>query len=91
MRPSVEAEDMTPAPAVRCSSCRFAWNSATMAEGLRLLGSCPKCGGGLEFRGGEAAVERFDRGVTPVPTPVPVPAAAAAGKAPHLVLCIPRR
>jgi len=74
---------MTPAPAVRCSACQFAWNSATMAEGLRLLGSCPRCGGELEFRGGEQAAERFDRG-----TPVP---AAPAKTAPHLVLGIPRR
>ena len=86
MQLSVEAEDMTPAPAVRCSSCQFAWNSATMAEGLRLLGSCPKCGGELEFRGGEAAAERFDRTDTPAPA-----AAAKADKAPHLVLGIPRR
>ena len=88
MHISVEAEDMTPAPAVRCSSCQFAWNSATMAEGLRLLGSCPKCGGELEFRGGEAPVERFDRAGTPAPAPG---VAAGAGKAPHLVLGIPRR
>jgi len=86
MQLSVEAEAMTPAPAVRCSSCQFAWNSATMAEGLRLLGSCPKCGGALEFRGGEAAVERFDRATAPAPEPT-----VAAGTAPHLVLGIPRR
>ncbi|HEV3002705.1 MAG TPA: hypothetical protein VGW75_18355 [Solirubrobacteraceae bacterium] len=48
-----------------------------MAEGLRLLGSCPKCGGVLEF--GSRAPEppraaRFD-----------------SDKAPHLVLGIPRR
>lgn len=59
-----------------------------MAEGLRLLGSCPKCGGALEFRGGEAAVgERFDRAASPVAASAP----AAARKAPHLVLGIPRR
>jgi hypothetical protein len=53
-----------------------------MADGLRLLGSCPKCGGELLFAGdapperpaGEAE-ERFD----------------AARTAPHLVLGIPRR
>ena len=79
----VEAGPMNPSPAVRCSSCHFAWNSAAMADGLRLLGSCPKCSGELEFRDGEgdpARDERFDR------TPAAAPAAA-----PHLVLGIPRR
>jgi hypothetical protein len=53
-----------------------------MADGLRLLGSCPKCGGELLFaadapaepRAAEAE-ERFSGGST----------------APHLVLGIPRR
>ncbi len=86
MPSDVEAGPMTPEPAVRCSSCQFAWNSAAMAEGLRLLGSCPKCGGALEFRGGEAAVaERFDRGATAAG------ASPRTEKAPHLVLGIPRR
>lgn len=72
-----EAESMTPAPAVRCCSCVAVWNSAAMADGLRLLGSCPKCGGSLEFRSEMPSVERFDRGESAV--------------APHLVLGIPRR
>ena len=79
---NVEPSHMTSVPAVSCSECQFAWNSAAMAEGLRLLGSCPKCGGELRFasdfpaaqRNSEAA-ERF----APAPT------------APHLVLGIPRR
>jgi len=54
-----------------------------MAEGLRLLGSCPKCGGELIFAGDVAAA------------PEPVPAAEErfrpAETAPHLVLGIPRR
>jgi hypothetical protein len=82
MPSDVEAAHMTPEPAVRCSSCRFAWNSATMAEGLRLLGSCPKCGGRLEFRGDASPAERFDRSAEP---------AVEAATAPHLVLGIPRR
>lgn len=69
-------------PAVRCSSCEFAWNSAAMAEGLRLLGSCPKCGGGLEFRQEPAG----DRGPL-----LSVPRATRLVSAPHLVLGIPRR
>ena len=76
----VEAEHMTPAPAVRCRSCEFAWNSAAMADGLRLLGSCPKCGGELEFRG-----------ETPAPAPERFDRSADAAPAPHLVLGIPRR
>ncbi len=73
-----ECRDMTPAHLVRCTSCEFAWNSATMAEGLRLLGSCPKCGGELHFRDDAHEAERFER---------PAPASTA----PHLVLGIPRR
>jgi len=69
-------------PAVRCASCAFAWNSAAMADGLRVLGSCPKCGGGLEFRGDPLAGD--DRGA--------VAAVQSRGRlAPHLVLGIPRR
>lgn len=67
-------------PAVTCSSCDRRWNSASMAEGLRLLGHCPRCGGALSF-GDE------------VSTP-PMAAAApedAAALAPHLVLGLPQR
>jgi hypothetical protein len=70
-------------PAVRCTSCAFAWNSAAMAEGLRLIGSCPKCGGDLEFR----------EPLTEVPgEPGAAPVTDQDGRvAPHLVLGIPRR
>jgi hypothetical protein len=78
-----ESEHMSPAPAVRCSGCEFKWNSPAMAEGLRLLGSCPKCSGELVF-------------AEPPAADAPAPAAAerftpARDKAPHLVLGIPRR
>jgi hypothetical protein len=64
--------------AVRCAGCGFTWNTAVMAEGLRLLGACPKCRGELEFRAG-------------VPAPAAVePAPADAAAAPHRVLGIPR-
>jgi predicted nucleic acid-binding Zn-ribbon protein len=66
-------------PAVSCTGCGFHWNSAAMAEGLRLLGSCPKCGGVLSF-GTEA----------PAP-PTAGRTARAEADAPHLVLGIPRR
>ena len=36
-------------PAARCTDCAFEWRSAAMAEGLRLIGACPRCGGALEF------------------------------------------
>jgi hypothetical protein len=61
--------------AARCRACGFTWNTPAMAEGLRVLGCCPKCKGELEFgTRGQAAPER---------TP-------AAADAPHLVLGIPR-
>ena len=78
MHANDEGVDMQRTPAVSCSGCGFAWNSATMAEGLRLLGSCPKCGGGLAFASDAPAApgaSRFD----------------VTGQAPHLVLGIPRR
>jgi hypothetical protein len=62
--------------AVRCTGCGFTWNTPAMAEGLRVLGACPKCKGGLEFR--EDA---------PAPAPERAPDASAA---PHMVLGIPR-
>jgi hypothetical protein len=67
-------------PAVTCTSCERSWNSASMAEGLRLLGRCPRCNGTLNF-----AQDSAD-----------APAARVIGDgraemAPHLVLGIPRR
>jgi hypothetical protein len=64
--------------AVRCRDCRFTWNTATMAEGLRVLGACPRCKGELEFRDDAPAAPAAD-----------APRAARAD-APHLVLGIPR-
>ncbi|MCW2995702.1 MAG: hypothetical protein JWQ18_3197 [Conexibacter sp.] len=65
--------------AVRCTSCEFTWNTQGMADGLRVLGACPKCKGELEFRDAAATA----------------PASAASAQtevaaAPHLVLGIPR-
>lgn len=65
-------------PAARCLDCSFAWHSPLMADGLRLLGSCPKCGGTLEFAPAPAAADT-------------APAEGASGLAPHLVLGVPRR
>ena len=64
-------------PPVVCESCDFAWHSARMVEGLRLLGSCPRCGGGLHF--------------TEPPAPAPEDdERAGAGDEPHLILGLPR-
>ena len=68
-------------PAVTCSGCQRAWNSASMAEGLRLLGACPRCGGELLFAADESAESALGR-LTPED---------AVAVAPHLVLGIPRR
>ena len=73
---------MSHSPAVSCHGCGFAWNSAAMAEGLRLLGSCPKCGGELAFHDRTAAEARVVRAS---------PSVADRTRAPHLVLGIPRR
>ena len=81
-----EGAGMSPAPLVSCSGCGFSWNSATMAEGLRLLGSCPKCDSELVFREVDPREDRF---TSSEPTLDQVTAAAAT--APHLVLGIPRR
>jgi hypothetical protein len=65
--------------AVRCTGCAFTWNTPAMAEGLRVLGSCPKCRGELEFR--DAA---------PAPPTASDARAADVSAAPHMVLGIPR-
>jgi ssDNA-binding Zn-finger/Zn-ribbon topoisomerase 1 len=65
--------------AVRCTDCRFTWNTPAMAEGLRVLGVCPKCKGELEFGSREFANAR-----------PPAADVAVGAAAPHLVLGIPR-
>lgn len=80
MPSNAEAVLMERTPAVNCSSCGFAWHSAAMAEGLRLLGSCPKCSGELRFRD-----------EVPEPHVARTAPADAGDRAPHLVLGIPRR
>ena len=68
-------------PAVTCLSCERSWNSASMAEGLRLLGACPRCNGELCFAADERAASALSR-MSPE---------AAVSMAPHLVMGIPRR
>lgn len=38
-----------PHPRVRCDGCAFEWFSRTSAHGLRIVGTCPRCGGTLDF------------------------------------------
>jgi hypothetical protein len=71
---------MAVSPAVKCGDCGRTWNSPSLAEGLRLLGACPRCGGTLEFRD---EAESAAGPATPVEGRAPVE--------PHLVLGIPRR
>jgi hypothetical protein len=75
MHGSAEVRTMRP-PAVSCTDCSATWNSNAMAEGLRLLGSCPKCGGELAFRDGGDDAREIE---------------SVRDVAPHLVLGIPRR
>jgi hypothetical protein len=63
-------------PRVECTSCRFAWYSVQMAEGLKLLGECPRCHGKLRFT---------ERASTPAGGAEPDRFAA-----PHLALGLPR-
>ena len=77
---SGEGDGMSSAPSVRCSGCGFSWNSSAMADGLRLLGSCPKCSGELVFRDESHREDRFE-----------VTQTSRETAAPHLVLGIPRR
>jgi hypothetical protein len=78
-RPRGEHEGHRAGPAVACTACAFAWHSAAMAEGLRLLGSCPRCGGALRFAGAAAEVAM-----------AAAPAPAPASPEPHLALGLPR-
>ena len=85
MLDSVEGDRMPSSPAVRCSECGFAWNSAAMAEGLKLIGSCPKCSGVLEFR------DDIEGTGPALDIEGDAERAAEKGVAPHLALGIPRR
>lgn len=73
----LETGAMSSIPAARCLGCAFTWNSPAMAHGLRALGSCPKCGGALEFHGAPAA-------------PTAAGEAATDRLPPHLALGVPR-
>jgi hypothetical protein len=53
---------MRPSPRVRCGTCHYAWYGQTTAHGLRLLGSCPRCGGELDFLAPDAPAEELRMG-----------------------------
>jgi uncharacterized paraquat-inducible protein A len=65
-----------PAPTVSCTQCKAAWYGRSMAEGLRLLAACPRCGAELMFTSIPSSAVASDHSVDEVP--------------PHLVLGIPR-
>lgn len=62
---------------VSCTSCSRTWHSLTMAEGLRAIGRCPRCGGTLEW------LATAEQSTTDAPAP-------RTDQAPHLVLGVPR-
>ena len=66
-------------PLVRCSGCEREWHSATMAEGLRDVGSCPRCKSPLVFADGAGDASAHRKLVYD------------GEAAPHLVLGVPRR
>ena len=68
-------------PLVTCPGCDRGWHSATMADGLRLLGGCPRCGSGLVFHDDAATSAAQARAAD----------ARHDALAPHLVLGAPRR
>jgi len=78
-RPNADDSPMG-TPLVRCSSCERGWHSATMADGLRTIGSCPRCGGTLVFAAPPPEADAEDRVHT-----------QRRETAPHLVLGLPRR
>jgi hypothetical protein len=67
---------------VTCLDCGFAWRSRAMADGLRVIGSCPKCSGRLRFADEQAG---------PPPAREAAARPAERADAPHLVLGVPRR
>ncbi len=46
---------------VSCTSCGRQWFGATVAEGLAVLGHCPRCGGEIAFAPEQAAGAAGDR------------------------------
>jgi hypothetical protein len=74
--PSLMRDDF----AVRCTGCEFTWNTPAMAEGLRVLGACPKCKGELEFRDDPATAGAV----------IAAPRDTDVSAAPHMVLGLPR-
>jgi hypothetical protein len=75
-------------PTVNCVSCGYEWHSEAMADGLRLIGSCPRCNGELSF-------------AAPAPTQIAANSAIAADSAlqraaaldsrtPGMVMGVPR-
>jgi hypothetical protein len=69
-------------PAVQCTACAYEWRSEAMADGLRMIGSCPRCGGELAFASAAPAAAIVD-------TPEQL-AADHDGRPAHMILGMPR-
>jgi hypothetical protein len=69
-------------PAVHCVACAYEWRSEAMADGLRLIGSCPRCGGELAFAAPASVA-------VPRDTPAQI-AADVDGRPAHMILGMPR-
>ena len=61
---------MRPSPRVRCDSCAFEWFGATVAHGLRIVGSCPRCSGSLTFLDGDGGAAPDERTMDIAPAAV---------------------
>jgi hypothetical protein len=51
---------MRPVPRVQCDDCCFQWYGASSADGLRVIGTCPRCSGHLRFLAEDAPASTFD-------------------------------
>lgn len=67
-------------PLVRCEGCARTWHSRTMADNLRTIGCCPRCGATLRWKHAATETDAGDSARTGDLT-----------VAPHLVLGLPRR
>ena len=54
------------APLVSCDACGAGWYSRSMAEGLRLIGTCSRCGGALTFGAADGHDPRAEKPVADV-------------------------
>ena len=51
-------------PLVSCDGCGFEWHGAISADGLRVIGHCPRCQGRLRFADGRSSEAQAEDAVT---------------------------